>query len=206
MGTLTEFLSGLFSSSSPTRLGIYGPPNAGKTTLANRISRDWGDGTGGGTSHVPHETRGARTTEGVVVERRGGSVRLDVVDTPGVTTSVDRDAFLEAGFDEDAADTRAREATRGISESMRRLREDVEGVVYVVDAAADPREQANEVLVRVVEGQRLPMVVLANKVDREDADVERVRRAFPEYDVVGFSALEGDNVDAVYDRVVERFG
>jgi hypothetical protein len=206
MGTLTRFLSGLFSASSPARLGIYGPPNAGKTTLANRISRDWGDGTGGGTSHVPHETRGARVNEGVVIERNGGSVRLDVVDTPGVTTSVDRDAFLDAGFDETAADNRAREATRGISESMRRLREDVDGVVYVLDAATDPREQVNDILVRIVEGQQLPMVVLANKLDRDDADVERVERAFPEYDVVPFSALEGDNVEEVYDRLVERFG
>jgi small GTP-binding protein len=206
MGLFTDLLSGLFSSRAPPRLGIYGPPNAGKTTLANRISKDWGDGTGGGTSHVPHETRGARLDEGVVIEREGGRVRFDVVDTPGVTTRVDHEAFREHGFDADAAENRAREATRGIAESMRRLREDVDGVVYVVDAAADPRDQVNDILVRVVDERGLPMVVLANKLDRPDADVAAVERAFPEYDVVGFSAREGDNVDEVYDRIVRRFG
>jgi hypothetical protein len=203
MGLVSDFLGGLFSSTS--RIGIYGPPNAGKTTLANRISADWGDGSGGGTSATPHETRGARTTTDVVIEREAGSVTLDVVDTPGVTTSVDRDAFLERGMDEAAADRRAREATAGITESLRRLREEVEGVVYVVDAAADPYDQVNGILVRVVEDRDLPMVVLANKLDRPDADVERVRAAFSDYEVVPCSAETGANLDAVYDGLVDRF-
>ena len=29
-----------FFKKKRTRIGIYGPPNAGKTTLANRIARD----------------------------------------------------------------------------------------------------------------------------------------------------------------------
>jgi hypothetical protein len=204
MGLLTDYLGGLFSSTA--RIGIYGPPNAGKTTLANRISADWGDGSGGGTSATPHETRGARATEGVVIERETGSVTLDVVDTPGVTTSVDRDAFLERGMGESAADRRAREATAGITESLRRLREEMEGVVYVVDGSADPYDQVNGILVRVVEERNLPMVVLANKLDRPDADVDRVREAFPDYEVVPCSAERGTNIETVYDRLVDCFG
>jgi GTPase SAR1 family protein len=30
-----------FFKKKRTRIGIYGPANAGKTTLANRIARDW---------------------------------------------------------------------------------------------------------------------------------------------------------------------
>ena len=67
MGLLTEVresiarvTSSLFSAQDPKRIGIYGPPNAGKTTLANRIARDWTGDAVGPESHVPHETRRAR--------------------------------------------------------------------------------------------------------------------------------------------------
>jgi len=42
----------LFSEQEPKRIGIYGPPNAGKTTLANRIARDWTGDAVGTESHV----------------------------------------------------------------------------------------------------------------------------------------------------------
>ena len=42
----SKFLTKFFKKKR-TRIGIYGPPNAGKTTLANRIARDWtGDAVG----------------------------------------------------------------------------------------------------------------------------------------------------------------
>ncbi|MFB6076591.1 MAG: GTP-binding protein, partial [Candidatus Nanohaloarchaea archaeon] len=37
---LKDFWSSLFGGGGDVALGIYGPPNAGKTTLANRISED----------------------------------------------------------------------------------------------------------------------------------------------------------------------
>ncbi len=43
----------LFSEQEPKRIGIYGPPNAGKTTLANRIARDWTGDAIGTESHIP---------------------------------------------------------------------------------------------------------------------------------------------------------
>ena len=43
-----------------SRVGIYGPPNAGKTTLANRIVRDVTGEALGPASEIPHETRRAR--------------------------------------------------------------------------------------------------------------------------------------------------
>ena len=48
-----------------SRVGIYGPPNAGKTTLANRIVRDVTGEALGPASEIPHETRRARRKEGV---------------------------------------------------------------------------------------------------------------------------------------------
>ena len=104
----------LFSAEDPKRIGIYGPPNAGKTTLANRIARDWTGDAVGPESHVPHETRRARRKENVEIERNGKSVTIDVVDTPGVTTKVDYEEFLDYEIDEDEAIRRSREATEGV--------------------------------------------------------------------------------------------
>ena len=98
MGLLTSLRSSiatLFSDEEPKRIGIYGPPNAGKTTLANRIARDWTGDAVGPESHIPHETRRARRKENVEIERDGKKVTIDIVDTPGVTTKVDYTEFLE---------------------------------------------------------------------------------------------------------------
>ena len=37
------------------KIGLYGPPNAGKTTLANRILHDWSEGESFGVA-LSHST------------------------------------------------------------------------------------------------------------------------------------------------------
>ena len=85
----------LFATDDPKRIGIYGPPNAGKTTLANRIARDWTGDAVGPESHIPHETRRVRRKENFETERNGRKVAIDNVDTPGLTTMVAYMDFLE---------------------------------------------------------------------------------------------------------------
>jgi small GTP-binding protein len=215
MGLLTDLRSSisraasvLFAEEESKRIGIYGPPNAGKTTLANRIARDWtehGDAVGP-ESHIPHETRRARRKEDIEIERNGRTVSIDVVDTPGVTTKVDYTEFLEHDLEEDDAVRRSREATEGVAEAMHWLREDVDGVIYVLDSADDPFTQVNTMLIGIIESQDLPVLILANKIDLEDSSVQRIRNAFPQHETVPVSALEGDNMDEVYDKIAEYFG
>ena len=57
--SLAKWFGGLFGKKH-ARIGLYGPPNAGKTTLANRIARDFTGETVGSASPVPHETRRVR--------------------------------------------------------------------------------------------------------------------------------------------------
>ncbi|RSD33835.1 MAG: GTP-binding protein, partial [Methanohalophilus sp.] len=76
----TGFLKKLLNKKS-ARIGIYGPPNAGKTTLANRILRDWTGDAMGSVSNVAHETRRARRREGVTIKGNGNSLSLDIIDT-----------------------------------------------------------------------------------------------------------------------------
>ena len=54
---VNKFLRNLFGKKKHIKLGLYGPPNAGKTTLANRICQDWLGEEMGTVSNIPHETR-----------------------------------------------------------------------------------------------------------------------------------------------------
>lgn len=196
----------LFAGDEPKRIGIYGPPNAGKTTLANRIARDWTGDAIGPESHIPHETRRARRKEDVEIKRNGKSVTIDIVDTPGVTTKVDYEEFLEFDMEKDDAIRRSREATEGVAEAMHWLREDVDGVIYVLDSAKDPITQVNTMLIGIIESRDLPVLIFANKIDLEDSSVQRIKSTFPQHETVPLSALEGENMDEVYDKIAEYFG
>ncbi|MFB6303579.1 MAG: GTP-binding protein [Haloferacaceae archaeon] len=213
MGLITEIRDSisrvtelLFTGSEPKRIGIYGPPNAGKTTLANRIARDWTGDAVGPESQIPHETRRARRKENVEIERNGRKVTIDIVDTPGVATKVDYQEFLDHDMDKDDAVRRSREATEGVAEAMHWLREDVDGVIYVLDSTKDPISQVNTMLIGIIESQDLPVLIFANKTDLEDSNVKRIADAYPQHEVVPLSALEGENMDEVYDTIAEHFG
>src|SRR6056297_3433588 len=212
MGLLTDLrdsisrvVDRLFVDAEPKRIGIYGPPNAGKTTLANRIARDWTGDAIGPETHIPHETRRARRKENVEIERNGKTVTIDIVDTPGVTTKVDYEEFTDEMGKDDAV-RRSREATEGVAEAMHWLREDVDGVIYVLDSTEDPFTQVNTMLVGIIESRDLPVLIFGNKIDLEESNIQRVSSAFPQHETVPLSALEGENMDEVYDKIAEYFG
>lgn len=189
------------------RIGIYGPPNAGKTTLSNRIVRDWTGDAVGPVSEIPHETRRARRKEGVTIsDEKGNAVTIDIVDTPGVTTKIDYKEFLEYGIETDEAIVRAREATEGVAEAMHWLREDIDGVIYMLDSTQDPFVQVNIMLIGIIESRDLPVIIVANKNDLPDASPSRIKSAFPQHPVVSISGLEGNNVEELYEKMIEFFG
>ena len=205
--SISSVTAKLFANdNTPKRIGIYGPPNAGKTTLANRIARDWTGDVVGPESHVPHETRRARRKENVEIERNGKTVTIDIVDTPGVTTKVDYQEFLDFDIDEEEAIRRSREATEGVAEAMHWLREDVDGVIYVLDSTIDPFTQVNTMLIGIIESRDLPVLIFANKIDLDEANIQRIQNAFPQHETVPMSALEGNNMDEAYENIAEYFG
>ncbi len=204
--SISNAVDKLFAGEESKRIGIYGPPNAGKTTLANRIARDWTGDAIGPESPIPHETRRARRKENVEIKRNGKTVTIDIVDTPGVTTKVDYEEFIEFDLEEDDAIRRSREATEGVAEAMHWLREDVDGVIYVLDSAKDPITQVNTMLIGIIESRDLPVLIFANKIDLEESSVQRIKSTFPQHETVPLSALEGDNMDEVYDKIAEYFG
>ena len=203
---VSKFLMAFFKKKR-SRIGIYGPPNAGKTTLANRIARDWTGEVVGPVSEIPHETRRATRKQDITITGYNGStITIDIVDTPGVTTKIDYKEFLEYGVGKEEAITRAREATEGVAEAMHWLREDIDGVIYMLDSTEDPFLQVSIMMVGIIESRKLPVLIVANKIDLPDASPQRIRTAFPQHPVIPISSTEGSNIEELYEKMVLHFG
>ncbi len=194
-----------FFKKDKMRIGIYGPPNAGKTTLANRILRDWTGDVIGSESEIPHETRRAKLREGVKIEVDGKTLTIDIIDTPGIATKIDFHDFLKYGMSEEEAKRRAKEATEGVIEAIKWL-DDLDGILLVMDSTEDPYTQVNVTIVGNIEARGLPLLIIANKIDLPNASPARIKAAFPQHVVVPISALKGLNIDTLYRTMAEKFG
>src|SRR3989344_1802427 len=117
---IAGWVVGIFGSKKLIKLGIYGPPNSGKTTLANQICQDWLGQTMGSVSPIAHETREIKIKEDISIKADDGRELLfNLVDTPGIATRIDYEDFMKAGMSAAKAKKRAREATRGAIDSIK---------------------------------------------------------------------------------------
>ncbi len=195
-----RIFSSLFRKRENIKLGFYGPPNSGKTSLANRICKDWTGEEIGIVSKVPHETRHVQFKEKVEIKYKGKSLSFKIVDTPGITTKIDYEDFLSYGLKKGVAKKRAKEATQGIIDSIQWL-DDMDAVVVVLDATENPYSQVNITIIGNLVARKIPLLVVANKIDLKKADLKKVEAAFPDYEVVGISAKEGVNMDEFYESL-----
>jgi len=203
-GSLSSMLQKIFGKKH-AKIGIYGPPNVGKTTLANRILRDWTGDIMGSVSEIPHETRRAKWKRNVKIENGNSSLIIDVVDTPGIATKVDYKEFMNTfGLSNSESKRRAKEATEGVIESIKWL-EDIDGVLLVMDSTQDPFTQVNVTILGNLEARKLPVLVAANKIDDEESSPATLKSAFPQHPVVPISALTGYNADNLYSTMVKHF-
>ena len=92
---LGRFLKGIFKQKGQVKLGLYGPPNGGKTTLANRICKDWIGEELGVVSSIAHETREVQVKEEITISENGKELTFNLVDTPGIATKIDYEDFWE---------------------------------------------------------------------------------------------------------------
>lgn len=114
-----NIFSGLFKNKREIKLGFYGPPNAGKTSLANRICKDFTGEEIGTVSKIPHETRHVQFKEKVEIQYKGKKMTFKMIDTPGIATKIDYEDFLKFKVRKKEAKERAKEATQGIVESKK---------------------------------------------------------------------------------------
>ena len=195
-----KIFSGLFKSKGEVKLGFYGPPNAGKTSLANRICKDFTGEEIGTISKIPHETRTVQFKEKVEINYKGKTMVFKMIDTPGIATKIDYEDFLKYKMNKKEAKTRAKEATQGIVESIKWL-DDMDIVVVVLDATENPYNQVNITIIWNLVARNIPILIVGNKVDLKKADIKKIESAFPEYDVVGISARYGENLEEFYESI-----
>ncbi len=183
------------------KLGLYGPPNSGKTTLANKICMDVFGEELGSVSPLAHETREIQIKEQVTLKSKSGKeLMFNLVDTPGIATKIDYEEFLKAGMSENKAKKRAREATKGVIESIKWL-DEMDAVLVVLDATQDPYSQVNVTIIGNLQARNIPVLIVANKVDLKRANLKKVQAAFPQYEVMGVSAKYGKNIKDLYEKL-----
>ena len=195
-----RILQRIFKKRENIKIGFYGPPNAGKTSVANRICKDWTGEELGIVSKIPHETRHVQFKEKVNIDYKGKTLGFKIVDTPGLATKIDYEDFMEYGVRKGQAKKRAKEATQGIIESIQWL-EDMDAVIVVLDATENPYSQVNITIIGNLVARKIPTLVVANKIDLKKSSIKKVEEAFPDYDVVGISAKEGTGFDDFYEAL-----
>lgn len=201
---LKNFFKGMFSKifggKGEIKMGFYGPPNAGKTSLANRICKDWTGEEIGSVSKVPHETRNVQFKEKVEIQYKGRKLMFKMIDTPGIATKIDYEDFLKYNMKKKDAKERAKKATQGVVESIKWL-DDMDMVVVVLDSTENPYNQVNITIIGNLVARKIPVLIVGNKIDLRKADVKKIESAFPEYEVIGISAKDGINLEEFYESI-----
>ena len=197
---LNKFFKNLFKKKKNIKLGLYGTPNGGKTTLANRICQDWLGEDMGKVSNIAHETREIQIKEQISIKSKGKELSFNLVDTPGIATRIDYEDFIKSGLKKKEAKKRAKEATKGVIDAIKWL-DDMDVVIVVLDSTKDPYTQVNITIVGNLEARKIPVLVVGNKVDLKKSNIKKMQEAFPQYEIVGISAKYGNNMDEFYDTL-----
>lgn len=199
---LQKLFKNLFKKKKHIKLGLYGPTNAGKTTLANKICQDWLGEKLGAVSNIPHETREIQIKEQINIKSGNKELSFNLVDTPGIATKIDYEDFLKFGLKEKTAKKRAKEATKGVIDAIRWL-DDMDTVVVVLDSTKDPYSQVNITIIGNLAARNTPVLVVGNKIDLKKSKIKKIESAFPQYSVVGISAKYGNNINDFYEALFE---
>ena len=202
---LNKIFKNIFRGRRKLKMGLYGPPNGGKSTLANRVCADWLGEEMSSVSHIAHETREIQIKEEITIEKDGKQLSFSLVDTPGIATKIDYEDFLKLGIKSSQAKKRAKEATKGVIDAIKWL-DDMDIVIVVLDSTLDPYSQVNITIIGNLQARNIPVLLVANKVDLKKSNVKKIESAFPQYDIVSISAKKGTNMDDFYESLFDLAG
>jgi len=136
----------------------------------------------------------------VEIKFKGKTMVFKMIDTPGISTKIDYEEFLKFKVKKKEAKNRAKEATQGVIESIKWL-DDMDVVVIVLDSTENPYNQVNITIIGNLVARKIPVLIVANKIDLKKSDIKKIEAAFPEYPVVGISAKQGQNLEKFYEEV-----
>lgn len=193
---------GRFMKKKAMKIGIYGPPNGGKTTLANRICKDWIGEEMGSVSNIAHETREIQVKEQINIKSKGKELTFNLIDTPGIATRIDYEEFIKEGMKEGEAKKRAKEATKGVIDAIKWL-DEMDIVIVVIDSTLDPYSQVNITIIGNLQARKIPVLIVGNKIDLKKSNLKKIEAAFPQYKVIGISAKYGKNIEEFYETLIE---
>lgn len=157
----------------------------------------------GSVSEIPHETREVQKKERVAINAGGKVLTMNILDMPGIATKVDYREFLEHGLSKTDAQQRAKEATKGIVEAIKWL-EHVDAALVVMDSTKDPYTQVNLTIIGNLEARKIPIIIVANKMDLKKSRADKIKEAFPQHSVVSVSALTGENMPKMYEEIAKK--
>src|SRR3990167_5549217 len=190
----------IFQRKRDLKIGLYGPPNGGKSTLANKICKDWLGEEMSSVSKIHHETREIRIKEKVTVKSGNKELTFNLVDTHGIATKIDYEDFMKKGLKVKEAKKRAKEATKGVIDAIKWL-DEMDVVIVVLDGTKDPLSQVNITIIGNLQARKIPVLIVGNKIDLKKSNKKRIQTAFPQYDVVGISAKYGNNIEEFYEAL-----
>ena len=125
---------------------------------------------------------------------------FNLIDTPGIATKIDYTDFLKHGLSAKEAKERAREATQGVIEAIKWL-ENVDCVLVILDSTENPYNQVNITIIGNLAARKIPVLIIGNKTDVKKSSLKRIESAFPQYKVVGLSALTGNGMEEFYSEL-----
>lgn len=196
----------IFKKKKKINLGLYGPPNAGKSTLANKVIEDilGEDSQKFSTSEVAHETRTVQKVEKLELKKNGKTIDFTLIDTPGIATKIDFEDFVKVGVKKSEAKERAKEATQGVIESIKWL-DNVDAVLIVLDSTLNPYNQVNITLVGNLVAKKKKIIIVANKTDLKNSNMDKINLVFPDYIIVPISAKTGEGIEELYETIFKEF-
>ena len=155
---------------------VVGFPNAGKSTLINRLA--------GGREAVVHSEAGV-TRDRKAIECEWNGVRFDLIDTGGVDLAA-----------EDSL-------SRAVQHQAREAIADADGILLIVDAKSGLGPGDAEVG-KLLRGAKVPVIVVANKIDRvQDEPLAAELYSLGLGDPLPTSAAQGLGTGDLLDRVAE---
>ncbi len=196
----------LFKRKKKINLGLYGPPNAGKSTLANKIIEDilGEEADMFATSEIEHETRQVQQVEKLELKKGSKTIDFTLIDTPGIATKIDFEDFVKKGLNKEDAKDRAKQATQGVIESIKWL-DNVDAVLVILDSTQNPYNQVNITLVGNLVAKNKKIIIVANKTDLPKSNLDKVNLVFPDYKIVSVSAKTGEGLDNLYETIFKEF-